>query len=106
VMTRHGKTWGRRGETPIVQTSMKRGGYNVISVVTTDGTLRYPVKDGNINGEVFISFPKQLLQGRERPLVLLVGHATFHASKVVRGFVRSRRAKSPGYSFCPGGHRK
>jgi len=36
-MTRHGKTWGKRGETPAVQMSMKRGGYNGISVVTTKG---------------------------------------------------------------------
>ena len=33
IMTRYGKTWGLRGETPVVKASMKRGGYNVMSVI-------------------------------------------------------------------------
>jgi transposase len=93
VMTRYGKTWGLRGETPVIQASMKRGGYNVMSVITAEGEMRYSVKDGNINGEVFIGFLKHLIQDRERPLILLVDHATFHGSKRVRDFVGAHRAK-------------
>lgn len=93
IMTRYGKTWGLRGETPVVKACIKRGGYNVMSVVTAEGELRYSVKDGNINGDVFIEFLKQVIQGRERPLILLVDHATFHGSKPVRDFVCAHRSK-------------
>ena len=93
IMTRHGKTWGLRGETPVVKTSMKRGGYNVMSVIMAEGEMRYSVKEGSINGEVFIEFLKHLIQGRGRPLILLADHATFHGSKPVRDFVRAHRSR-------------
>lgn len=93
IMTRHGKTWGLRGEPPVVKVSMKRGGFNVMSIVTPDGILRYSVKEGSINGEVFIDFLKQAIEGRDRPLILLVDHATFHGSKAVRHFVGAHRSK-------------
>ena len=93
IMTRSGKTWGLRGETPVVKVSMKRGGYNVMSIITAEGEMRYSIKEGNINGEVFITFLKQLIHGRDRPLILLVDHATFHYSKPVRDFVRAHRSK-------------
>jgi len=93
IMTRYGKTWGLRGETPVIKASMKRGGYNVMSVVTAEGEMRYSIKEGNINGEVFIEFLKHLITDRKRPLILLVDHATFHGSKRVRDFVGAHRTK-------------
>ena len=58
-----------------------------------DGKMRYSVKEGNINGGVFIDFLKHLIQNRQCPLILLVDHASFHSSKPVRDFVRAHRAK-------------
>jgi transposase len=93
IMTRHGKTRGLRGETPVVKVSMERGGYNVMSVIMAEGEMRYSVREGNISGEVFIEFPKHLIQDRKRPLTLLVDHATFHGSKSVRDFVSAHRSR-------------
>ena len=93
IMTRYGKTWGLRGETPVIKVCTKRGGYNVMSVITTEGEMRYSVKESSINGDIFVEFLKHLIQGRDRPLILLVDHATFHHSKVVRNFVHAHRSK-------------
>lgn len=93
VTPRHGRTWGMLGKTPIVKTSMQRGGYNVLSVVAAEGTMRYSVKGDTINGDRYIEFLKTLIRNRKRPLVLLVDHATFHGSKSVRDFVRAHRTK-------------
>lgn len=93
IMTRYGKTWGLRGETPVIKVSMKRGGYNVMSVITAKGEMRYSIKEGNINGAVFVAFLMQLIHGRDRPLILLIDHATFHCSKAVRVFVSAHRSK-------------
>lgn len=93
VMTRHGRTWGLSGKTPIVKTSMQRGGYNVLSVVTAQGQMSYSIKDDTINGERYIEFLEGLILERQRPIILLVDHATFHGSKRVRDFVRSRRSQ-------------
>lgn len=89
IKTRSGRTWGRRGHTPVIKVSMKRGGYNVLSVVTAQGTMRYSVKEGSVDGGVFIDFLKQLIHKRERPLILLVDHG----AKAVRDFVRAHRSK-------------
>jgi transposase len=92
-MTRHGRTWGLRGQTSIVKVSIQRGGYNVLSAVTVEGEMDYSIKDGTINGERYIEFLEQLISNRSRPLILLVDHATFHDSKQVREFVRTHRSQ-------------
>ena len=92
VMTRYGRTWGLRGKTPEIDVCMARGGYNVLSIITKDGQMRYSIKDGNIDGLAFIEFLKFLIANRERPLILLVDHASFHGSAPVREFVRAHRA--------------
>ena len=64
-----------------------------MSLITTTGEMRYSIKEGSINGDVFVEFLKHLIQDRERPLIVLVDHATFHHSKVVRDFVSVHRSK-------------
>lgn len=93
IMTRHGRTWGESGKTPVVKVSMLRGGYNVLSAVTAQGEMSYSIKDGTINGEKFIEFLEELILNRSRPLILLVDHATFHRSKLVRDYVRAHRSQ-------------
>jgi transposase len=93
IRTRYGRTWGLRGQTPIVRVCMKRGGYNVLSVVTPQGEMRYSVKEESIDSAVYIEFLKRLIHGRKRPLILLVDHASFHGSQAVRDFVRANRAE-------------
>jgi transposase len=93
VMTRHGRTWGLRGKTPVIKVSMLRGGYNVLSAVTAQGSMDYLIKDGTIKGCQYIEFLEQLIVDRDRPLILLVDHATFHKSKEVRNYVRANREK-------------
>lgn len=93
VRTRSGRTWGLRGKTPIVRVSNQHGGYNILSIVTPQGEMRYSMTAETVNSHVYIEFLKHLMSGRERPLILLVDHATFHGSKEVRDFVRAHRTQ-------------
>jgi len=93
VMTRHGRTWGLKGKTPVLKVSMLRGGYNVLSAVTAQGSMDYSIVEKTINGGKYIEFLDQLIADRESPLILLVDHATFHKSKEVRNYVRANRSK-------------
>ena len=86
-----GKTWGVKGCTPQVYVPLKRGGYNVLSYITNQGVLQYSVTDKNIDSDKFISFLKQIIRNRSRPLILIIDRASFHTSKKVRDFVRSHR---------------
>jgi transposase len=93
LLTRAGRTWGQAGQTPRVVATDQRGGYNVLSLVTAEGKMSYSIKDGTLDSERYIEFLKQLLRGRDRPLIVLADRASFHKSKQARDFVRSNRTK-------------
>lgn len=96
-----GRTWGAAGETPEIAATDCRGKFNVLSIVTHDGEMRFSInEDKNINSDAYLDFVKQLLKDREKPLILIVDHATFHGSKKVRDFVRSHRGRIRVY-FLP-----
>ena len=52
-----GRTWGKTGVAPRVDVTGKRGRYNVLSVVTAQGKLRYKVTERRINSRVVIVQP-------------------------------------------------
>jgi len=91
LSARHGGTWGERGKTPKVVATEQRGHLNIFSTVSNEGTLRYHVIDENINSEKFIEFLKQIVDGRTRPLILILDNVSYHKSKLVRNFVREHR---------------
>ena len=96
-----GKTWGEVGQTPEVPVTGKRGGYNLLSMITAKGELRFSIKDKKIDSERYIEFLKALIRDRDRPLILIADRASFHLSKKVRGFVRAHRAKLRVYFLPP-----
>lgn len=100
IMTRTGRTWGVAGETPIIPASVQRGGYNVLSVVTSSGELEYSIQEKSVNAEGFVKFLKQLLENRKQPLILLADRASFHKAKLVVEFVRENRKQLRIY-FLP-----
>jgi transposase len=92
-MTRSGRTWGRVGSTPVVQVVMQRGGYNVLSIVTPKGEMKYSVTEDSVNTERYIEFLDGLIHRRERPLILIVDQAPFHGSQKLRQWVRAHRTR-------------
>lgn len=84
----------------MVPANLKRGGFNVLSIVTNQGRLQYSIKEETIDSEVFVGFLKALIYQRERPLILLMDQVSFHHSKAVCEFVRQHRAKLRVY-FLP-----
>ncbi len=93
VRTRAGRTWGARGQAPAVRVADRRGGYNILSIVTARGELQSTVVEKNVDGPQFIAFLEDLLRERARPLILLVDRASFHRSAAVRQFVRAHRTQ-------------
>src|SRR6202035_1366934 len=68
-----GRTWGAKGDTPIVQATGARHGMSLISAVTSRGHLRFMIIDkGSVNADVFIEFLKRLIKGAERKIFLIV----------------------------------
>lgn len=88
-----GKTWGESGVRPSICVTGKRGHFNVLSIVTAKGELKYHVNENKINSKEYIKFLTQLIKNRVNPLFLIVDRASFHTSKKVRIFIWRNRRK-------------
>jgi transposase len=87
-----GRTWGVRGQTPIVPGTGQRFGCSMISSITNRGALRFMVFDGTFNADLFIEFLRRLLRATERPVFLIVdGHRVHKAEKVRRWAAKHKR---------------
>lgn len=95
-----GRSWGLVGQPPTVIVSGQRASLNVLSLVTKEGALEYKVTDERINSDKYIDFLTDVIESRDRPLILLLDHARFHSSKAVRAFVRGNRKRIRVY-FLP-----
>ena len=89
-----GRTWGKRGETPVVETTGARHGMSIISAITARGHMRFMIKEkGGVNSEVFIEFLKRLITGARRPIILIVDQGPAHIAKKTKDFVESLNGK-------------
>src|SRR4249919_2078269 len=56
-----GRTWGKRGKTPVVEATGARHGMSLISAITARGQMRFMIKEkGGVNAAVFIEFLKRM----------------------------------------------
>ena len=59
-----GRTWGKKGETPVVLSTGARYRVSLISAVTSRGYMRFMIKKkGGVNADVFIAFLRRLMIG-------------------------------------------
>jgi transposase len=85
-----GRTWGKVGETPIVQATGARFGFSMISAVTAKGHMRFMMVEGGVNADVFIEFLKRLLAGATRKVFLIVDRGPAHRARKTKEFVASK----------------
>lgn len=82
-----GKTWGIKGETPVVMTSGARFSFSLISAISSRGLMRFMVVEGGVNSAVFIQFLKRLIACAKRKIFLIVDNGPSHVSKKTKDFV-------------------
>lgn len=101
--TVHGKTWGARGETPVVHRPGQRQGISAASAVSAKGAFWFATYQGGLNGELFVALLKKLMHRRRKPLQLVVDGLPAHKKAVVREYVARLDGKLtlhflPGYA--------
>jgi transposase len=85
-----GRTWGRKGETPVVSSTGARYRMSLISAVTSRGHMRFMIKPtGGVNADVFIEFLRRLLIGSKNRIFLIVDRGPAHVAKKTKAFVAS-----------------
>ncbi|MCH8098337.1 MAG: IS630 family transposase [Proteobacteria bacterium] len=87
-----GKTWAKRGKTPIVRVTGKRGGITAISAVSLSGHLRFRLVKCRVNSAVIIDFLRQILRSHKRRKIgVVMDQAPCHKSKKVQDFVKDQK---------------
>ena len=78
-----GRSYGRRGQTPVIPGSGQRFGCNMISAITNRGRLNFVVFKKRFRADVFLDFLKRLLRQVNRKIFVIVdGHPVHRSSKV------------------------
>jgi len=98
-----GRSYGRKGQTPVIPGTGQRFGCNMISTVTNRGTLRFMVFRGRFNARVFVKFLERLLKSARGRVYLIVDGHPAHKSGKVKKWVAGRQERIrlfylPGYS--------
>ncbi len=99
----HGKTWGLRGETPVVHRPGQRQSISAASALNARGAFWFCTYQGALDGVRFVELLKQLMRHRKRGLHLIVDGLPAHKKAVVKDYVQSIGGKLtlhflPGYA--------
>lgn len=101
--TVHGKTWGVKGQTPIVDRPGQRQSISAASAVNDKGAFWYCTYEGGLSGELFVTLLRKMMRRRAKPVHLVVDGLPAHKTAVVKTYVASTRGRLtlhflPGYS--------
>ena len=99
--TVHGKTWGRRGQTPVVYRPGQRQSISAASAVGPRGEFWFCTYAGGLNGELFAELLSQLMQRRKKPVRLILDSLPAHTTRLVRDYVESTEGRL-SLHFLPG----
>lgn len=98
-----GRSWGRRGQTPVIPGTGQRFRCNMLSAITNRGQLAFMVFERTFTAAVFVAFLRRLLRHAERKVFLIVDEHPVHLAAAVARWVerhhpRLRLFFLPGYS--------
>lgn len=99
-----GRTYGKRGKTPVIPDTGRRFGCNVISALTNRGDLKFMVFTGNFNADVFLKFLKRLVRQVDRKVFLIADGHPAHKAKKVRAWLEANKKKVEMFflpPYCP-----
>jgi len=88
-----GRSYGLKGQTPVVKTSGQRQKINAISAVNAKGAFWYNVYGGMLTAVLFVVMLKDLMKGRKKPVMLVVDGLPVHRAKLVAKYVQSTQGR-------------
>jgi transposase len=101
--TVHGKTWGKKGETPVIARPGQRQSISAASAVNSKGAFWYATYQGGLNAPLFVTLLKRMMRNRTKPVHLVVDGLPAHKTKLVKEYVASTEGRLtlhflPGYA--------
>ena len=96
-----GRSFGRRGQTPVVQTSGTRFSCNMISAISNSGNCRFMVFKERFTIDVYLRFLRRLLHKQDRKVFLIVDNHRVHHAKKVRKWLQKHSEKIAVFYLPP-----
>src|SRR6266542_2517039 len=88
-----GRTYGLKGNTPIVASSGQRQSINVISAVNASGAFWSATYTGKLDAEAFVIFLRNFMKGRRTKVFLVVDGHPAHKANVVKDYVAQTQGR-------------
>ncbi len=101
--TVHGKTWDKKGETPVVERPGQRQSISAASAVNARGAFWYCTYHGGLTAELFVTLLRRMMRRRSKPAHLVVDGLPAHKTVLVKSYVASTNSMLtlhflPGYA--------
>ena len=95
------RTWGEKGNPPVVKTRGRRQSINAISALSNKGGFWYHVYTGRFNADKCIDCFKKFMRNRKKPIFLIVDGHPVHKSKKVKKYIDSLQGRLELYLLPP-----
>src|SRR5215468_1450891 len=96
-----GRTWGVKGETPVVAVPGKRQTISAASAVNSKGGFWFATYKGGMSADLFVAMLQLIMRHRRRPLFLILDSLPAHKAKVVLDYVEATKGRLKLF-FLPG----
>ena len=97
----HGRTWGLKGQTPVVERPGQRQSVSAASAVNAKGAFWFCTYEGGLTAELFVSLLRKMICHRAKPVHLVVDGPPAHKTKLVKDYVASTKGRL-SLHFLPG----
>lgn len=84
-----GRTYGRKGQTPVIPISGTRFKCNMISAISNKGQLHFMVFRERFDTKLFITFLGRMIRQNQRKIFLIVDRHPVHRSSAVKAWVKT-----------------
>jgi transposase len=85
----HGKTWGVKGQTPVVERPGQRQSISAASAVNSKGAFWFETYQGGLTGELFVELLRRMMAERDRPVHLVIDGLPAHKKAIVKDYASS-----------------
>jgi transposase len=96
-----GRTWGVKGQTPVVAVPGKRQSISAASAVNAKGGFWFATYKGGMSADLFVAMLELIMRRRRRPLFLILDSLPAHKAKLVSDYVKGTGKKLKLF-FLPG----
>lgn len=92
-----GKSFSKKGQTPIIKKTGKRFGINMISAVSAQGSKRFMLYNGKFNSDRYILFLKQLIKNSTHKIYLIMDNYSVHKTNKVKAWIERHKDRLEVY---------